>query len=92
MPTRLPESFRPLLWSYDFDRLNPQKNRKTIILQAINYGTLTHWLWLNRVYGFDSVRKVLTTVPATENKPRTRQLAALVFGIDQFNYAPRGTH
>lgn len=92
MQTRLPEAFRPILWSYDFDRLNPTKHRKTIIVQAINYGTLAHWRWLNHTYGFDAVRKVLATVPVTEIKPGARRLAAIVFGVDQFNHAPRGTH
>ena len=30
--------------------------------------------------------------PATEIKPRARRLAALMFGVDQFNYAPRGSY
>jgi uncharacterized protein DUF6922 len=38
----LPETFRPLLWSYDFSRIDPLKHKKTIILQALNYGTLAH--------------------------------------------------
>lgn len=87
----LPETFRPILWSYDFDRIDPAKHQKTIIVQAINYGTLAHWRWLRETYGRDAVRRVLCTVPATEIRSRARGLAALMFGVDQFNYAPRGT-
>jgi hypothetical protein len=43
----LPETFRPLLWSYDFARIDPLKHKKTIIIQALNYGTLAHWRWLS---------------------------------------------
>ena len=82
----------PILWSYDFDRLDPVKHRKTIIVQAINYGTLAQWRWLRESYGRESVRQVLGTVPATEFRPRAQRLASLMFGVDRFNYAPRGTH
>ena len=88
----LPETFRPLLWSYDFSRIDPLKHKKTIILQALNYGTLAHWRWLVQSYGREGVRDVLTHVPASEIKPRSLRLASLVFDVERFNYAPRGTH
>jgi hypothetical protein len=88
----LPETFRPLLWSYDFARIDPLKHKKTIIVQALNYGTLAHWRWLVQSYGREGVREVLTHVPASEIKPRSLRLASLVFGVERFNYAPRGTH
>jgi hypothetical protein len=88
----LPETFRPLLWSYDFARIDPLKHKKTIIVQALNYGTLAHWRWLVQSYGREGVRDVLTHVPASEIKPRSLHLASLVFGVERFNYAPRGTH
>ena len=88
----LPETFRPLLWSYNFSRIDPLKHKKTIIVQALNYGTLAHWRWLVQSYGREGVRDVLTHVPASEIKPRSLRLASLVFGVERFNYAPRGTH
>ena len=88
----LPETFRPLLWSNDFSRIDPLKYKKTIIVQALNYGTLVHWRWLVQSYGREGVREVLTHVPASEIKPRSLRLASLVFGVERFNYAPRGTH
>jgi len=92
MQSQLPETFRPILWSYDFERLDPVRNRRTIVIQAINYGTLAHWRWITRRYGHESVRQVLSLVPVTEIKPRALRLASLIFGTDQFNYAPRGSH
>ena len=92
METQLPETFRPILWSYNFDRIDPAKHRKPIIIQAINYGTLAQWRWLTQRYGRDGVRQVLGTVPVTEIRPHARRLAALMFDIDRFNYAPRGSH
>ena len=92
MQPRLPEIFRPILWSYDFDRIDPAKHQKTIIVQAINYGTLAHWRWLRETYGRDGVRRALSVIPATAIRSRARRLASLMFGIDRFSYAPRGTH
>jgi hypothetical protein len=88
----LPETFRPLLWSYDFDRVDPLRHKKTIVVQAINYGTLAQWRWLIRSYGRDGVREILTHISASELKPRAQRLASLVFGVDRLNYAPRGSH
>jgi hypothetical protein len=42
MSDTLPKMFRPLLWSHDFPRIDPEKHRKTIIVQAVNYDTLEH--------------------------------------------------
>jgi hypothetical protein len=88
----LPESFRPLLWSYDFDRIDPIKHKKLLITQAVNYGTLSQWRWLTQTYGRAQVRETLSTIAATEIRPRSRRLASLLFGVEHFNYAPRGTH
>jgi hypothetical protein len=92
MERSIPETLRPLLWSYDFAKIDPEKHQKTIIVQAINYGTLTDWHWLRARYGRVAVRDVLSSISATEIRPRARRLAGLVFDVDRFNYAPRGTH
>ena len=92
MADTVPEIFRPILWSYDFERIDPVKHRNTLIIQAINYGTLAHWRWLRASYGRERVRQILASVPATELRPQARRLAALMFDVPRFNYAPRGTH
>ncbi len=89
---RLPDIFRPILWSYAFEDMDVQKNKSTIIVQAINYGTLEHWKWVTRTYGEEEVKKILQQVPVTAIRAHVRKLVALLFGFDmqQFNYAPRG--
>ena len=91
MQERLPNTFRSIRWSYDFDGIDPLKQRKTIIVQAINYGTLVHWRRLIERYGRGSIREVLSAVPATAIRPSARHLASLMFWVDRFNCAPRGT-
>ena len=88
----LPETFRPLLWSYDFSRIDPLRHKKTIIVQALNYGTLSQWRWLVESYGREGVQDVVAHIPATELRPRSLRLASLLLGVERFNYAPRGTH
>jgi len=58
------------MWSYDFDRLDPEKDKNVLVIQAINYGTLREWRWLVETYGGGAVRDVLRTVPAASLRPR----------------------
>jgi hypothetical protein len=88
----LPPSFRPLFWSYRFDDLDPDKDKKTIIVQLLNYGTLAHWAWLIEQYGRRDIANVLEHLPASEIRLRTRLLASLFFPITSWRYAPRGPH
>jgi len=88
----LPEIFKPFLWSYRFSAMDPERHKKTIIVQTVNYGDLRHWRWIADCYGKEEVRRVLTRTPASELRPRARKLAALIFSITAFNHAPRGVH
>lgn len=87
----LPSYFRPILWSYDFSLIKPQDSKRTIIVNSINYGDLKHWRWIAQFYGKEEIRRILTEIPATEIRSRVRHLASLIFGVEQFNYAPRGS-
>jgi hypothetical protein len=82
----LPETFRPLLWSYDFARIDQSSSRlSTTARSHIGAGSY-------KVTAVKESGDVLTHVPASEIKPRSLRLASLVFGVERFNYAPRGTH
>ena len=86
---KLPDFFKPVLWSYNFSAMDPKRHKKTIILNAINYGNLRHWRWLLNYYGRETVKKVLKSAPAGGIRPRVRRLAAILFSVENFNYAPR---
>ncbi len=89
---KLPKSFKPLLWSYDFDNLDLKKDKKTIIVNTINYGDLKQWKWIKEFYGLAALKKTLMTVSATELRSRVKPLAQLIFSIPSYNDAPRSTH
>ena len=80
-PGMVPENFKPLLWSYDFSKIDAERDKKTIIINTINYGDLPHWRWLIAVYGKEGVSAVLKSLPATELRPRARRLAELIFQV-----------
>ena len=86
----LPESFKPLMWSYDFNSLDLEENKKTIILNTINYGDLNDWRWIVKYYGRDEVKKVLENIPAWALRSRVRKLVSLIFSLQNLNYALRG--
>jgi hypothetical protein len=79
MATILPAMFKPLLWSYDFDRCDPIAMEKTVIKQALNYGTMEHWRWIKSFYGDQRIRDALSRVRMGEINPKTRKLAELFF-------------
>lgn len=85
----LPSFFHPLLWSYDTARIDVQRDQKTIIVQALNYGDLIHWRWILNTYGSAQIQQVLGMLPESELRPRVRKLVMLVFGINTFGHARR---
>lgn len=94
MQGNLPEMFRPLLWAHHFEKIDTQKHQELIITQAINYGTLAHWRWVVRTFGFAEVRAILLKMPAYTLRAHVRKLVSLLFNIkeQEFRYAQRGTY
>lgn len=88
----LPSYFKNVLWSYDFNAIDPVRDGKIIIVNSINYGDLRHWRWLVKFYGKKEVAHVLETIPATEIRPGARNLASALFSINKFNYEPRSAN
>ena len=82
--------FKPILWSYNFSVINPDKHKATIIINTVNYGDLEHWRWINRFYGKNVIAEVLSKIPASELRPAARRLASIIFFIKDWNDAPRG--
>jgi hypothetical protein len=88
---KLPSSFKPILWSYDFNKCDPNKMKRTIILQALNYGTLSHWNWVREFYGGEEIKNILANTAITEIHPKTRKLIGAIFNYNNWNYASGGS-
>lgn len=77
--TKLPENFRSILWSYDFDKCDPKKMKNTIITNTIQYGNLEHWRWMKSYYGISEVQKVLNNISVSVVRPSAIKLAKMMF-------------
>lgn len=86
----LPDYFKIILWSYNFQSINAERDKKIIILNTINYGDLKHWRWIKKRYGQREIQRVLAGVSVSELRPRVFKLASIIFSLKNLNYAPRG--
>ena len=85
----IPSFFAPLLWSYDFDLIDAEKDKKRIIINSVNYGKWLHWAWIVKTYGRAGVSEVIVNTPASEFRPRALRLISLLLGVKQPRYASR---
>jgi len=86
---KLPSFFKPILWSYSFNSIDAEEDKRVIIINSINYGDLRHWRWIVKNYGKNNVKKMLTQIPFTEIRSRVAPLVSIIFSINKFNYAHR---
>ena len=76
---QLPENFRPILWSYNFEKCDPKKMKNTVIANTISYGDLEHWRWIKSFYGVSDVKKVLNSISVSAVRPSAIKLAKMMF-------------
>ena len=84
---KLPESFRPLLWSLKWDALDVSKDRNDIIVNTVNEGTLEHWRWLIKTYGKKTISDVLARRLESEFHPESLNLARVIFSLPPLRHA-----
>lgn len=77
---QIPAYFRPILWSYNFEKLDPQKNQRDIILNTLNYGNLVRWFWILKSYGKVRVWHFVKQSRPTELRLGARRLAKIIYG------------
>jgi len=76
---KLPVYFKPILWSYNFGKLDIERDRREIILSAIKYGNLIHWIYLGENYTKETVGKIIAEAKPTEIRPGVRRLSEIIF-------------
>jgi hypothetical protein len=86
---QLPNSFKPILWSYDFEKIDPQNDKKTVVVNTINYGSLDHWKWIKDFYGEKEIRNLLENIPRTEFRKEALGVASILFKVTKHNDQPR---
>ena len=72
------------MWSYDFDQLDLNRDKQSIVINTINYGNLDQWRWINDCYGTGVLKQIIQSVPATAIRERVKPLVRLIFLIPEF--------
>ena len=88
--SKLPSFFKPVLWSYDFSKIDPEENIERIIVNTINYGDWRHWQWIVNYYGKNKVKRIIENTPASEFRKGSLRLISLLLGIKKMKYVSRG--
>jgi len=89
---KLPQNFKPLLWSYKFSAIDPEKDKRTIIVNTINYGNWEQWRWIVTNYGRGYIKQFLVNTPKSQFFDRPLDLISLLLGIKKFKYASRNDY
>ncbi len=89
---KLPEYFRPLMWSYRFEDVDAEEDKRTIIVNSVNYGDLQHWHWLFNHYGKSTLKTMLANIPFSEFRPGAIKLMGLFLNLNRLNYASRSDY
>ena len=89
MSKKLPKIFKEILWSYNFSLIDPEKHKKEIILNTINYGRWEHWEWIFKNYGKEEIKKIIQETPKSEFRPQALKLISLILKIPSLKYASR---
>lgn len=92
MNQKLPQFFKPLFWSYKFFSINPERDKKQIIINTINYGRWKHWIWIIKFYGKKEVKRQIEEIPKTEFRPHALKLISILLGIKKLKYASRSDY
>lgn len=77
----LPKDVQATLWSYDINKIDPQKHKKIIISQVLNWGTKKATDWLFRYYGKNEIVKIANQIPLGQWDKKSLALWTLVLQI-----------
>ena len=77
----LPNFLKPFLWSYNIEAMDLQKDKKRIITNVLNYGTLQATNWLFSVYSRKDVSDVLLSPLPGEWNNKSLNYWCLLFEV-----------
>jgi len=81
MNKSIPNYIKPFLWSYDFSKIDIQKDKKRIITNVLNYGTKQATEWLSSVFDkTDIVESVQHPFSGEWNK-KSLNFWSFIFGV-----------
>jgi hypothetical protein len=90
--TKIPLFFKPVFWSYKFASIDPNRDKKRVTINTINYGKWQHWTWLFDFYGKKGLKRIIEEIPRTEFREPALKLICLLLGIEKIKYASRSDY
>ena len=82
MSSLTPQSVKAVLWSYDLNAIEVQKDKKIIISQILNFGSEEAIKWMFKQYSFEVVEQVANTIPLFQWNKKSLSLWRLVLSIN----------
>jgi len=80
MSHNIPTIFKPILWSYDFEKCDPLEMKNILISNTINYGRLDHWRWIKSFYGNTAIKETINSpVALSSMRSSAVKLANIMF-------------
>jgi hypothetical protein len=56
---KVPKQFQRVLWSYDINKMDLEKDKREIIIQVLNYGTWEDLKLLYKSYSEEEIKQVV---------------------------------
>lgn len=85
----LPQSVKATLWSYDLSQIDPQKHKKLIISQVLNFGSLGAISWLFSNYSAEEIKETAINLPLGSWDKKSLSLWLLYFKLDKSQFKNR---
>ncbi|MEK7539122.1 MAG: hypothetical protein AAB595_00555 [Patescibacteria group bacterium] len=77
----IPQSIAKFFWDSNPQILDLEKNKRSIIVRILNYGSLNDWKWLKDRYGNDLIAEVATSSDRISIREPARKLAKIIFTL-----------
>ena len=78
---KIPSLIKPFLWSYDYNKLDLQKDKKRILTNVLNFGTKTATNWALNNYSKKDIKEVLKKPMPGEWSPKSLNFWSLVLEV-----------
>jgi len=78
----IPKYVQPFLWSYDIDKLDLQRNKKRIITNILNLGTVKATNWLFKTYSKQDIKNAITNPLPGELSEKSLHFWSLILDVN----------
>ena len=83
----IPDFVKPFLWSYDFSKIDTQKDKKRIITNVLNLGTKEATDWLFSIYDKSEIAEAIKNPFVGEWNRKSLHFWSFILGVPAGNTA-----